>query len=709
VTPLAQRSVAAQFRLLGIALLILFPLLAAATLGNLYIQARNVRALTLTLGPALENNNSVLLTMTEADGAYREQLQGATPAVPYTAKRPVVRAELAGIAHAIAQGWISDSLQRRYAAQLALERSAVDAWFTSADRTVAATSTTGAEHTALQADTDAAFASFRTANRALDATLRSERDAARTGSRASIGVVAVVITVTALVAMALILLALRHIRVSLTQPLQRLREVVERQRSGDRDARADTEHGAAEIRELAQDFNGLIRANQVLQEQQAQVLLSHQLALDVARQVHSASDVETAMHVVSAMLGEGLAADRVLLYTHDGSGGIGARMQWHRYDLPDLPPLPPSLAQRVHTVNEELRRDATFFAVADFLAPEVQADPRAEGFYRSTGARSLLMVPVGVGEQGLGVLSVLMVDGPRRWRRHEIQSAQQCAGYVAQAMMAISLAQMADEQVQRLTELDRQKTDFMATVSHELRTPLTSINGYLELLEDGDYGQLTREQRGALSIIERNASRLRGLIEDLLVLNKIEATGLHLSMGEVQVASLVSEVVEILRPAAENGGVELGSDPVDGALVVLVDRGQFERTLINLGANAVKFTPRGGSARISAERDGDRVVVLVSDTGIGIPAADQERLFGRFFRASNATAKAIPGTGLGLAIAKAIVEGHGGTLEVESVEGEGTTMRVCLPLVQHAERGEVPGGDGSTAPDPGNAPSATSV
>jgi signal transduction histidine kinase len=555
---------------------------------------------------------------------------------------------------------------------------------------VSGSSGTPAARSALEEGATTQFNRFRATNRALDQEVRDERDAARVGSRTSIAAVAVVIAATALVALALTLVALRILRRSLTTPLERLRDVVERQRSGDRDALADTRSGAAELRTLAADFNGLTRANQVLQEQQAQVLLAHQLALDVARQVHSATDIDTAMHAVCAMLGEGLAADRVLLYTHDARGDIEARMQWHRYDLPDLPPLPPSLAQRVHKVNEELRREATFFALPDFLATEVQADPRAGGFFRATGARSVLMVPVGVGEQGLGVMAVLMVDGPRRWRRHEIQSAQQCAGYVAQAIAALRLAQMADEQLQRLTELDRQKTDFMATVSHELRTPLTSINGYIELLEDGDYGQLTRPQLDALAIIERNATRLRGLIEDLLVLNKIEATGLALAVEEVPVADLVRGVVDMLRPVAENGGVELRADLGDEDLMVRVDRGQLERTLINLGANAVKFTPRGGVATLSACGDGEHAVISVSDTGIGIPAADLGRLFGRFYRASNATAAAIPGTGLGLAIAKAIVEGHGGELGVESVEGEGTTMRVFLPLAPPAARASDP-------------------
>jgi signal transduction histidine kinase len=459
-----------------------------------------------------------------------------------------------------------------------------------------------------------------------------------------------------------------------------LRAVVERQRDGDRDALADTDGGAAEVRGLAADFNGLTRSNQVLQEQQSAVLLAHQLALDVARVVHGAPEIDTALHTVCAMLGEGLSVDRIMLYTHDESGAIDQWTQWHRHDLPDLAPLPPSLAGEVKAVGDELRRQGTVFVVSDFLDAEVQHQERAQRFYRATGATSLLMVPVGIGEQGLGVLSLMTVDAPRRWRRYEIQAVQQCAGYVAQSIVGLRLRQMQEAQVEQLTALDRQKTDFMATVSHELCTPLTSINGYLELLEDGDYGPLSRAQRGALDIIGRNAHRLRGLIEDLLVLNKIEATGLHSSTEEVVVRTLVEDVADLLRRVADRARVHLVVEPVEPRLTIRVDRGQLERSLINLGSNAVKFTPPGGRATIGAAEVEGRVVITVSDTGIGIPQQDMPRLFSRFFRASNATAAAIPGTGLGLAIVRAIVEGHGGELHVDSVEDEGTVFRVVLPV-----------------------------
>ena len=161
----------------------------------------------------------------------------------------------------------------------------------------------------------------------------------------------------------------------------------------------------------------------------------------------------------------------------------------------------------------------------------------------------------------------------------------------------------------------------MATVSHELRTPLTSISGYLELLVDGDFGDISDGQHVALDIIGRNATRLRGLIEDLLVLNKIEISGLQAVSEEVAVRDLLRTVTETMEPVAATGGVQLVCTDVPDDLIVRVDRGQVERALINLGSNAVKFTPEGGQVLLSAERSGDSTIISVHDTGIGIPAS----------------------------------------------------------------------------------------
>ena len=675
---LATRSVGVQVRTLALSVLVVLPVVFGLVFAQQVRQNHAATALTLALGPAFEANNAAMLDMTEANAGWSQQVNGAAPIIRYRLKEEAVVGDLDAVGRAIASNSLDDEQRTRYARLLAAQRAAVRTWFETATRTESDLGRSAAVAGAAQDDANRAFRAVRDTNRALFAALKSERDDARRDTRTSSGlamallVVAVVLTTGLLVGWGLLLSR------SVSRPLERLRAVVARQRDGDREATADVSTGAAEVRDLADDFNGLTRANLVLQEQQAAVLLSYQLALDVARVVHGAPDIDSAVYAVCAMLGEGLSADRVLLYTYDGSGEIDQRTQWHRYDLPDLPPFPPSLAQEVALVNRELRRAATFFAVPDFLDAQVQQQERAERFFRATGARSLLMVPVGTGAQGLGVLSVLMVDGPRRWRRHEIQSAQQCAGYVAQSIVALRLREMQDAQLTRLTELDRQKTDFLATVSHELRTPLTSIAGYLELLEDGDYGDLTRPQLDALGTIRRNAVRLRGMIEDLLVLNKIEASGVQPSLQELPVAVLLGDVVEVLRPGAAAAGVELQVAAVDPDLLVRVDRQHMERAFINLGSNAVKFTPAGGRVDLSAHQDADRVVVTVSDTGIGIPARDQAQLFERFFRASNATDAAIPGTGLGLAIARSILEKNLGSLRVASAVGRGSTFTVRL-------------------------------
>ena len=679
MTGLSSRSVSGQLRVLGLALLLLFPVVAAASLWNLSSQSRAIDRITLAFGPAFDANNAVLIDMTEANAGWSQLVGGSAPLTRYRLKRDVVAGDLRGIELALASPALPAGDRTRYAALLASQRQAVDRWFRAAEAAEEGMSGSLSQQAVLEADAMNEFRLFRDSNRDLNESVRLERDAAREDSRLSLQMVYGIVGVTALVAMGVVLGGWRVLHRSVSRPLQRLRAVVETQRDGDREALADTESGALEVRSLAADFNGLTRSNQVLMEQQSLVLLAHQLALDVARVVHGAPDIDTALESVGAMLGEGLAVDRILLYTHDESGAITQRSQWHRHDLPELPVLPPSLAGEVKAVGDELRRQATVFVLSDFLDSEVQAQDRAQRFYRATGAMSLLMVPVGIGEQGLGVLSLMTVDTPRRWRRYEIQAVQQCAGYVAQSIVDLRLREMREAQVDQLTALDRQKTDFMATVSHELRTPLTSISGYLELLQDGDFGALTSVQRGALDIVGRNAHRLRGLIEDLLVLNKIEVTGLQSSTEDVEVDSLVAGVADLLRPVADAAGVSLVVDAVDPALTIRVDRGQLERSLINLGSNAVKFTPAGGQARIAANRVDDQVVITVTDTGIGIPEKDLPDLFARFFRASNATAAAIPGTGLGLAIVRAIVEGHGGELQVDSVEDQGTVMTVVLP------------------------------
>lgn len=238
-------------------------------------------------------------------------------------------------------------------------------------------------------------------------------------------------------------------------------------------------------------------------------------------------------------------------------------------------------------------------------------------------------------------------------------------------------AQERAEIVQRLEELDRQKSEFVSTVSHELRTPLTSIIGYLEMLQDGDAGAMNDEQLELLAVGQRNAGRLLALIEDLLTLSRIESGQLRRDVTPVDVATLVSGVADELRPrvSGRNLALVIEAEPA----VVHGDREHLERVLFNLVGNALKFTPAGGRVAVTARREDDEVVLAVCDSGIGIPADEVAHLFERFFRASTATQRAIPGTGLGLAITELLVQQHGGRIEVASEVGVGTTFTVRLP------------------------------
>ncbi|XVU27684.1 ATP-binding protein [Actinoplanes sp. CA-054009] len=232
--------------------------------------------------------------------------------------------------------------------------------------------------------------------------------------------------------------------------------------------------------------------------------------------------------------------------------------------------------------------------------------------------------------------------------------------------------------VARLHEIDTVKTDFMSTVSHELRTPLTSISGYVELMRDAEPGQLSASQERMLDVIARNARRLRDLIEDILTLSRIESGDFRTLRGPLDLAEVVLRAVATVEPTAAKAFVGLHAD-VRGPVPVRGDSAQLDRVLDNLLSNAVKFTPPEGTVTVTVERRGEHALLVIADTGMGIPEDEREALFGRFFRASNAIRQAVPGTGLGLAIVHTILGNHEGTIDVRSTENVGTTVTVKLP------------------------------
>jgi signal transduction histidine kinase len=248
---------------------------------------------------------------------------------------------------------------------------------------------------------------------------------------------------------------------------------------------------------------------------------------------------------------------------------------------------------------------------------------------------------------------------------------------------ARALAEQAQSQLEsqneQLLEADKLKDEFVALISHDLRTPLTSIIGYIELtLDEGVEPPLDEERRSYLQVVERSSERLLRLVDDLLFVARLQSGTLALDPRPVDLAAIAAQAVEDAHPRAERKGVAIsyvGSTDVQ----IEADKGRMFQLLDNLISNGIKFTPEGGHIDVSVNPTDDGCALEVADSGIGLSPADIERVFDRFFRATQATSRQIPGTGLGLFIARAITELHGGRITVSSTEEVGTTFRIELP------------------------------
>ena len=232
----------------------------------------------------------------------------------------------------------------------------------------------------------------------------------------------------------------------------------------------------------------------------------------------------------------------------------------------------------------------------------------------------------------------------------------------------------------RAEEANRAKAEFLAVMSHELRTPLNAISGYVDLLSLGVDGPLTDKQNASLTRIQLNQQHLLSMIDDVLSFARIEAGKLRVDVRSLLVADAVSSLEALIRPEIQRKEIAFLSEPFDPTLSVRADPEKLRQILVNFLTNAIKFTPKGGRIGLGAEHGYGMVRIWVSDTGVGIPDDQLERVFEPFFQVERGSTRRYPGIGLGLAIARDFAQAMNGELRLESTVGKGSVASVLLPV-----------------------------
>ncbi len=244
------------------------------------------------------------------------------------------------------------------------------------------------------------------------------------------------------------------------------------------------------------------------------------------------------------------------------------------------------------------------------------------------------------------------------------------------------MSQRIADQIEQLRQADAARRDMVANISHDLRTPLASLQGYLETLLMKEDSFTPEEKHKYIDLAARQGDRLSRLVTELFELTMLDSTGTRLNFEPFSLAELVQDVTQKFQPQAERRNMTLELDMPAGAPFVRADIGLIERVLENLIENAIKYTPEGGKVSLSLVPDAEGIEARVADTGPGIPEADRDRIFERFYRVEKSRADAPEGAGLGLAITRRILQLHDSPIHVESIPGHGAAFSFRLPLAQ---------------------------
>jgi signal transduction histidine kinase len=457
------------------------------------------------------------------------------------------------------------------------------------------------------------------------------------------------------------LLAYRTAR-SITEPLGNLAAAAQRIEAGDLAARVQ-QVSPHEIGTLERAFDTM--AASLYEREKAQ-----REYLDEVRAVNEVADAVVGVTDADRIFARSLERMVSLLNAHAGAIVI-------REDPPGAPAGSGGRLAAPATVGIEPQM-AVNLAMRVLVRSEADVDRIRLAGVSAGELRFVAHVPLSARGRTIGLLSAYFHD------QRELTDTQ------ARALRTIArLVSVANENADLVGELrvnnlqleraNRLKSEFLASVSHELRTPMNAIIGYTKLMLDGLDGELTTQQQTDLFRVAQAADNLLGLINGLLDLAKIEAGKMELNVEEVSITDVTDEALELVRPHADEKGLEVRSLIPQGLPTVWADRARVRQVLANMLANAVKFTERG-SVSVAATAAEGWLTVSVADTGVGISPEAQAYVFDEFRQADSSTTRRYGGTGLGLAISKRLVTLHGGRIWVDSEVGKGSTFHFTLPI-----------------------------
>lgn len=247
------------------------------------------------------------------------------------------------------------------------------------------------------------------------------------------------------------------------------------------------------------------------------------------------------------------------------------------------------------------------------------------------------------------------------------------------AIAIIFVLKMWNSRVELMRDLDRQKDELLSIVSHQLATPVSSIKWYLEMLEDGDLGEMNNDQKEHIKAMRGIGSNMSDLVSMILDVSRIQLGRMKIEKQDLDLNDFFHEIIATIDPKAAEKKVEFVKNIPEKLPIAKLDRRYTNMTIENLLSNAVKYTPTGGKVVCDVKVVNGNLNITVKDTGMGIPEAEKDKIFGRMYRASNAR-NAIDGNGFGLFVAKGAVEAQSGKIWFDSIEGKGTTFYVVLPL-----------------------------